>query len=342
MFINVAREDTSNGYFKNYFTIARVLTSDLYSKMNYSKIKSILNSIQNPIHSRIAPTPSGFLHKGNAFSFLLTWILVRKTGGTLTLRIDDIDKNRKRPDYLQDIFDTLHFLEIDWDKGAKNPNDFERYYSQHYFLKKYQKEIEILKDKNAVFECLCSRSEIQNRNSQNQNIYDGFCLNNFLMDNQKQTAFRMNTSYFENQTILINDCNQGNFEINLAQKMPYFIVQKKDKLPSYQLVSLIDDCQMNINFIVRGKDLISSTAAQLFLAKILDKRAFLESNFLHHNLILDKEENKISKSAGNKYDFFSIKYFKENGGTRENFLKEFCNWIEIEPKQNLQQILDIL
>ncbi len=77
--------------------------------MNHFKIKLILDSIKTPIHSRIAPTPSGFLHKGNAFSFLLTWILVRKTGGTLTLRIDDIDKNRKRPEYLQDIFRNAPF-----------------------------------------------------------------------------------------------------------------------------------------------------------------------------------------------------------------------------------------
>ncbi|AFM04002.1 glutamyl- or glutaminyl-tRNA synthetase [Bernardetia litoralis DSM 6794] len=305
--------------------------------MNYSKIKSILNSIQSPIHSRIAPTPSGFLHKGNAFSFLLTWILVRKTGGTLTLRIDDIDKNRKRPEYLQDIFDTLHFLGIDWDKGAKNPQDFEANYSQHYFLEIYQKEIEILQHKNAVFECICSRSEILKRN--NKNNYDGFCLknNSTNTENQKKAAFRINTDFFDKKNILINDC-----QVNVSTEMPYFVIQKKDLLPAYQLVSLIDDYRMNINFIVRGKDLISSTAAQLFLAEILDKKTFLETTFLHHDLILDKEKNKISKSAGNKYNSFSVKFFRENGGTREDFLKEFCEWIHIEPKESLQQILNLL
>jgi glutamyl-tRNA synthetase len=314
--------------------------------MDYSKIKSYLNSIQNPIHSRIAPTPSGFLHKGNAFSFLLTWILVRKTGGTLTLRIDDIDKNRKRPEYLQDIFETLHFLGIDWDKGAKNPKDFEAHYSQHHFLEIYQKEIEILKHKNAVFECVCSRSEIQNRNNENRNIYDGFCSKNNDSSNtesQKKSALRINTNYFDKKVILINDCNRGNFEINLEKEMPFFVIQKKAqkevKLPAYQLTSLIDDVRMNINFVVRGKDLINSTAAQLFLAEVLDKKSFLETTFLHHDLIEDAAGNKVSKSAGSIYNSFSIKSFRENGGTKEMFLKEFCEWIGIEPKENLQEIL---
>jgi glutamyl-tRNA synthetase len=314
--------------------------------MNYSKIKSVVDSIQSPIHSRIAPTPSGFLHKGNAFSFLLTWILVRKTGGMLTLRIDDIDKNRKRPEYVQDIFETLHFLGIDWDKGAKNPKDFEAHYSQHHFLEIYQKEIEVLKNKNAVFECVCSRSEIVKRNIENQvstTNYDGFCLSNQNTESQKNNALRMNTDCFDNKNILINDCNTDNFSINIENEIPFFVIQTKTQkvknLPAYQLVSLIDDSRMNINFIVRGKDLINSTAAQLFLAKILDKKSFLETTFLHHDLILDKRKNKISKSAGSIYDSFSVKYFRENGGTRKEFLKEFCDWIEIKPQDTLEEIV---
>ena len=305
--------------------------------MNHSKINSIVNSIKTPIHSRIAPTPSGFLHKGNAFSFLLTWMLVRKTNGTLTLRIDDMDKNRKRPEYMKDIFETLHFLGIDYDKGAKNPDDFEAHYSQHHFLDIYQKETEILKSKNAVFKCFCSRSEIQARNNKNgikdKNKYDGFCLNRIDLksENQKKYALRIDTDYFDEKEILINDCLNDSYRIDITTQIPFFIIEKKAqkgiKLPAYQLTSLIDDERMNSNFIVRGKDLIVSTAAQLFLAKILNKKSFLETTFLHHDLILDEENNKISKSAGSKYDNFSIKYFRENGGTRESFLKQFYEWV---------------
>ncbi len=196
-----------------------------------------------------------------------------------------------------------------------------------------------MKTKNAVFECFCSRSEIQNRNKENgisnTNNYDGFCLtnqdslnSNLIIKSQKKAALRIDTNYFTEKSILINDCNKTNFEIDLNKKMPFFIVQKKDDLPSYQLVSLIDDCRMNINFVVRGKDLIHSTAAQLFLAKILEKKSFLETTFLHHDLILDEENNKISKSAGNKYDNFSVKYFRENGGTKEEFLNQFYEWVD--------------
>lgn len=302
--------------------------------MNHSKIKSIVNSIQAPIHSRIAPTPSGFLHKGNAFSFLLTWFLVRKTNGTLTLRIDDSDAIRKRPEYVQDIFDTLHFLEIDWDKGAQNPKDFEDNYSQHHFLEIYKKEIEILKTKNAIFPCSCSRLEIQKRNVENKinptpTNYDGFCLVNGNAKNQKNYALRLNTNYFDKEAILIKDSLGTHYEVNLAKEMPFFVVQKKDNLPAYQLISLLDDQRMHINFVVRGKDLLHSTAAQLFLAKILDTKSFLKTTFLHHDLIKDKEGNKISKSAGSKYDNFSIKYFREKGGTKKEFLNLFEEWINM-------------
>ncbi|WP_291726424.1 glutamate--tRNA ligase family protein [Bernardetia sp.] len=310
--------------------------------MNLSKIQSFLKSFQKPIHSRIAPTPSGFLHKGNAFSFLLTWILVRKTEGTLTLRIDDIDKSRKRTEYLQDIFDTLHFLEMDWDKGAKDSQDFEKNYSQHHFLEMYQNEIEVLKTKNAVFECDCSRSVVQARHAESKNVYDGFCFNNSDKKITKKTALRINTDISIAKSVQIDDILNESLTVNIHKKMPYFIAQKKDKLPSYQLVSLIDDCRMNINVVVRGSDLIHSTAAQLFLANILEKKLFLETTFLHHNLIEDTEGNKISKSAGNKYDSFSVKYFRENGGTKEIFLRQFCEWLGIESKKSLEAILDSL
>jgi glutamyl-tRNA synthetase len=82
------------------------------------------------IRSRIAPTPSGYLHIGNALNFVRTWLMVRRAGGILRLRIDDIDATRTRPEYFDDIFRTLEWLGMDWDEGPRNANEQTEIYSQ--------------------------------------------------------------------------------------------------------------------------------------------------------------------------------------------------------------------
>ena len=80
------------------------------------------------IRTRFAPTPSGFLHWGNAFSFVLTWLYARKHGGEILLRIDDLDSLRKRPEHVQDVFRSLEWLELDFDLGPSGPDEFEAKY----------------------------------------------------------------------------------------------------------------------------------------------------------------------------------------------------------------------
>lgn len=89
----------------------------------------MLNSktkVSTPIRSRIAPTPSGYLHIGNAYNFLFTYLLVRAKKGELLLRIDDLDFERKRPEYVEDIFQTLEWMGLDWDLGPEGAESFER------------------------------------------------------------------------------------------------------------------------------------------------------------------------------------------------------------------------
>lgn len=298
-------------------------------------VNVLLMPQSTPLHGRIAPTPSGFLHRGNAFSFVLTWLLVRLSNGTLTLRIDDIDKTRKRPEYVEDIFQTLDWLGLDWDKGAQNPLNFEQYHSQHLKLDVYQKYLIQLIEREAVFACTCSRSQIRKRSKK---LYDGFCMDNTLYNQnsmvQKNTALRINTN-LEQQPIQVQIITGQQISVDLNAEIPFFVIQKKDKLPTYQLVSLIDDIEMNINCIVRGQDLLASTAAQLFLADLLGQERFTtHTKFLHHSLVLDKQHKKLSKSAGS----VSMKYFREQGGTRADFLAGFCAWIGLQPHQHFETL----
>ena len=96
--------------------------------------------------TRIAPTPSGFLHLGNVLSFGITAALARKHGAKILLRIDDLDRTRINKQYVQDIFDTLNFLEIPWDEGPRNIKEYEDSYSQLHRMGVYQEALEQLAD----------------------------------------------------------------------------------------------------------------------------------------------------------------------------------------------------
>lgn len=107
------------------------------------------------IASRIAPTPSGFLHAGNAYNFILTYLLIRSASGVLHLRIDDYDLSRYRQEFVQNIFDVLDFLEIDYDKGPINVSDFERNFSFKVRAKRYE---DVLEKLDEIYICECSRT----------------------------------------------------------------------------------------------------------------------------------------------------------------------------------------
>src|SRR5258708_37010017 len=96
--------------------------------------------------TRIAPTPSGFLHLGNVVSFVRTVELGKRKGAKVLLRIDDLDRERVEPEYVQDIFDTLEFLELPWDEGPRNVEEFERDWSQIHRIGLYREALDVLRE----------------------------------------------------------------------------------------------------------------------------------------------------------------------------------------------------
>lgn len=255
--------------------------------------------------SRIAPTPSGFLHIGNAFSFVLTWLLVRKASGKLMLRIDDMDAARKRPEYVEDIFRTLEWLGLDYDLGPQGPDDFERNFSQRHRLELYHSVLEDLKQvPGLLYACRCSRREIQHKST--NGIYPGTCRRENLPFDNQNSAIRLNmpeqavVSYFE--LLSKKEVRQP-----LGQQMGDFVLWRKNGLPAYQLFSLVDDMDFGINLLVRGNDLCESTGAQLYLAECIFRKGqifrkeagdFMNAGFLHHPLLLNSQGEKLSKSKG--------------------------------------------
>lgn len=258
--------------------------------------------------TRIAPTPSGYLHLGNAWSFKLTAGLARRTGAKILLRIDDLDRERVEEPYVQDIFDTLHFLDIPWDEGPRDRADFERTWSQLRRMDLYRRSLEELRRQGVLFACACSRTQIARESAGGE--YPGTCRDKGLSLDMPDVSWRVRTDIGKELTMQQLDAPV--FKGPLDRSVKDFVVRKKDGYPAYQLTSLVDDLHFGVDLIVRGRDLWSSTLAQLYLADLLPGgTAFTNAIFHHHALFTNADGSKLSKSAGAA----SIQFLRREGKT---------------------------
>ncbi|HWB27068.1 MAG TPA: glutamate--tRNA ligase family protein [Chitinophagaceae bacterium] len=255
--------------------------------------------------TRIAPTPTGYLHLGNVYSFALTAALAQKYNAQILLRIDDLDHQRVNSAYVQDIFDTLEFLGIPWHEGPRNMQELEQEYSQHRRLHLYRQALQQLQNAGAVFACNCSRTTVLQNNA--AGIYPGACLHRQLPFTNN--AWRLDTS--SPLMLAVKTLEGKTIQEPLPPEMQYFVVKKKDGFPAYQLASLVDDLYFNVDFVVRGADLWASTLAQQYLATKLQRPAFGNITFHHHPLLSSPDGNKLSKSAGST----SVQYLRKQGKT---------------------------
>lgn len=256
----------------------------------------MLPPLPSPVVSRLAPTPSGFLHLGNAVNFTLTWLLVRQAGGTLHLRIDDLDRARLRPQYLENIFRTIDWLGLDYDHGPTGPDDFERHYSQQYYLSGYTTILQKALRANPAlaYACACSRTDLARTSADGR--YPGTCRNKQVPTDTPEIAWRVRVP--EEALVQFEDLWQGPVQVALARELGDFVVRKKDGWPAYQVASVIDDVRLGVTLIVRGLDLLPSTAAQLWLAQHLPgMEAFRRVQFGHHALLPGPDGAKLSKST---------------------------------------------
>lgn len=258
--------------------------------------------------TRLAPTPSGFLHLGNILSFAITSSLAVKAGARILLRIDDIDRERTDRRYVEDIFDSLRFMNIPWDEGPINFEEFQREYSQLHRMDLYRKAVEDLRATGQLFACECSRTDIARASVAQGNpegphdysaaIYPGTCRSKMIPLDQPAVAWRLRTDP----------------AADLHPSMRDFIVKRKDGFPAYQLTSLVDDRYFGVDGIIRGEDLLPSTQAQLYLSHLLPEpnrtgRSFSNNYFYHHLLLPDPAGGKLSKSAGAT----SIQFLRKEG-----------------------------
>jgi len=275
--------------------------------------------------TRIAPTPSGFLHIGNVLSFSLTASMARDTGASVLLRVDDLDRDRVEPAFVQDIFETLRFLDIPWDEGPVDTGDFEQNWSQVRRMELYDRALGVLRASGMVYACSCSRAQLANLGGDGG--YPGTCREKGLSLDGPDVNWRLRTEGRE-----------------LPVEMRDFVVRKKNGFPAYQLTSVMDDIHFGVDLIARGEDLLPSTLAQLYLADVLlvagmaEAAVFKTTAFFHHALLAENGE-KLSKSAGST----SIQYLRRQGASPTDIFSLIARSVEWEePVADLYQLATLL
>ena len=268
------------------------------------KLKSSKNieSLPKTI-SRLAPTPSGYLHLGNAFSFILTWLLVRRLEGKLQLRIDDLDSARLKRDCLEDIFLQLEWLGLEYDSGPQGPEEHLKHYSQSLKIEDYRETLSSLRQLRSLYACQCSRKQYLAISE--DGLYPKTCRDKKLDLDQPEIIWR-----FKSESEALSDTVffEGSSEEDSSSKpLGDAVLLRRNGIPSYQIASLVDDMKNRSTLIVRGIDLYPSSLFQQTVAEKLGWATFSEICFVHHSLLKDSTGKKYAKSEG----AYSLKDLKQ-------------------------------
>lgn len=256
--------------------------------------------MKQPLIGRFAPTPSGFIHLGNAFCSLLAWLYAKSSGGKIILRIEDLDPQRCTRTRADALARELEWLGLSWDEGAYTGAASEKYFQSartdiyaHYFHE--------LEKQGLVYPCFCSRTELHAAEAPHASdgslLYAGTCRS--LTQAQRQQKARLRQPAWRvkvnDAPISFIDGHYGPQSYRLDSECGDFIVRRSDGVYAYQLAVTIDDALMGVNQVVRGCDLLSSTPMQLYLYQKLGLQA---PSFCHIPLLTAADGRRLAKRDG--------------------------------------------
>ena len=249
---------------------------------------------------RYAPTPSRLLHVGNGLAAVLGWASARAAQGRFILRIEDIDLTRCKPEYTRACLDDLQWLGLDWDEGP---------YYQSERLALYDEALTRLADAGQTYACACSRAQIRAlqraphlspffADAGKLRPYPGKCRTRELPGPPDgHGGWRLNVQAMGGAAVVtVGDRWQPTFDEDVRDTCGDFLLGRPGE-PTYQLAAVVDDRAMGVSDVVRGHDLMGSTARQLLLHRALDavEGAREEPVMAHHPLIVDERGRKLSK-----------------------------------------------
>jgi len=264
---------------------------------------------------RLAPSPTGHLHLGHARTFWVAQERARKRGGTLILRNEDLDAARFKMEFVSAMLKDMSWFGLEWSEGPDIGGNFGPY-NQSGRMPVYRAALEKLRAGNFVYPCTCTRKDIQaavsapHENDGDELVYPGTCLGNST-SKIKNTKFAWRFRVDDGETVSFNDGNLGAQKFTAGRDFGDFIVWRGDDVPAYQLACVVDDAAMQITEVVRGADLLLSTARQILLYRAL---GLTLPDFFHCPLMLDDAGKRLAK----RHDALSLKTLRELGKSPES------------------------
>ena len=255
--------------------------------------KSKVESRKQTIVGRFAPSPTGEMHLGNVLAALLSWVSARQQGGLWRLRIEDLDPQRSRRAYAEQLMRDLEWLGLTWDGEVVWQSERTEIY-EHYLHQLA----------NNIYMCTCTRNEILAAQAPHESdgriVYPGTCrptlvesrkskVESLITIEGKRAAIRI---IVPDEVITYNDKVYGPQAVNLATHCGDFILRRSDGVFAYQLAVVVDDAEMGVTEIVRGRDLLLSAAQQLYLYRLL---GFPAPQFCHHPLLINEQGQRLCK-----------------------------------------------
>jgi glutamyl-tRNA synthetase len=300
---------------------------------------------------RLAPSPTGYLHLGHARTFWVAWKRARAARGKLIFRNEDLDYQRCRPEFVEAMYEDLHWLGLDWDEGLDlegvSRGDFGPYSQSErrsFYLDAWRK----LRDSGLIYPCTCSRKDLERALSaphealhaaplhgaalhevglendgpvgaDDELPYPGTCRNKITTakdyDSPAGVSWRFKVP--DGETISFEDGYFGQQEFVAGRDFADFLLWRRDGIPAYQLAVVVDDAAMQITEVVRGADLLKSTARQLLLIRAL---GYPVPAYFHCPLLRDENNVRLAK----RHDALSLRKLREQGAAPGSLLQRFA------------------
>jgi glutamyl-tRNA synthetase len=280
---------------------------------------------------RLAPSPTGAQHVGNARTYLIAWLAARSCGGKVALRIEDIDSPRVKTGAMEQALVDLCWLGLDWDGGPV---------IQTERLELYQAALRQLQERELVYPCTCSRGDIEAAASaphaeHEGPVYPGTCSWRTTADAAQITDRPYSWRFRVTDSPTFTDGFLGEVKIDLRQVGGDFVVWKSSHTPAYQLAVVVDDADQHITEVIRGDDLVPSTPRQLLLYQALQ---LPPPQFTHVPLVVGPDGRRLAKRHGDT----RLASLREAGISPEallGLLAWSCGWIEQITPISLRELL---
>ena len=268
---------------------------------------------------RIAPSPTGLLHIGHACTFWTAYRRAVEHKGVLVFRDEDLDPRRSKPHFAEAMLEDLRWLGIEWQEGPDVGGPFGPY-RQSERRQQYLSVWRELRDRGAIYPCACSRKDLIGSagapHEDDEPLYQNKCRSRIREAKDHSEPSGVNWRFLtpDAEAVSFHDLRQGRCEFVAGKDFGDFVVWRRDDVPAYQLAVVVDDAAMRITEVVRGADLLKSTARQILLDRAL---GYTVPDFYHCDLVRDEEGARLAK----RHDALSLRALRESGLSPETVLR---------------------